>query len=109
MVRSLRLTTVTTGIEVAAAVVAVAGPATGLADEIVGTIVGFADAFAGSEDHCVAGYVGAGFGWVVLVGMRGGMGRGGTGPGFAAGFDMWPRGHCQWKGENESAEKPACC
>lgn len=62
MVRPMSLATVTTGVEIAAAVVAVAGPATGFADEVVGAVVGFADAFAGSEDHCVAGYVGAGFG-----------------------------------------------
>jgi hypothetical protein len=74
MVRSLRLTTVTTGIEIAAAVVAVAGPATGFADEVVGAVVGFADAFAGSEDHCIAGDVGTRFGWVVLVEEVDGMG-----------------------------------
>lgn len=63
MVRSMSLTTVTAGVQVAAAVVAVTGPATGFADEVVGAVVGFADAFAGSEDHCVAGYVGTRFGW----------------------------------------------
>jgi hypothetical protein len=46
---------------------------------------------------------------VVLVEEVDGMEGDNTGPGFAAGFDVWPGSDCQWEGEDESAEKPVIC